>query len=125
MIERDYFMKTIRVYERDWIPIKVSDIVCCRADKVYTIITLRTGRRINANGCLAATMRLIDCSPFFRIHKSWCVNLLYLQEMNCIPGQRMLLMEGWVFAEVSEVKCKPLMDRLEEMGCNIIVGKEC
>lgn len=70
---------------------KINDIIFCEADQNYTKIHLVSGKCIMVSKTLKHIEDLLPEELFFRIHKSFLVNLNYIKSYNRKDGHKVLL----------------------------------
>jgi two-component system LytT family response regulator len=73
--------------------IHIRDIIYLEADTSYTVFHLADSEKIMASHSLAEYERLMHHADFFRIHKSYLINMNYLKGYNSNEGY---------FAEMSD-----------------------
>jgi two-component system LytT family response regulator len=75
---------------------KISHIVYCEANENYTKIYTAQGEMILVSKTLKFVEDLLPPEYFFRIHKSFLVNLNYIKEYDRTEGHRIKLENGTV-----------------------------
>ena len=75
---------------------KVADIMYCEADENYSKIHTIHKNTILVTRTLKAMEELLQGDVFFRIHKSYLVNLNYIKSYSKIDGYRVTLENGVV-----------------------------
>lgn len=75
---------------------KVTNIVYCEADENYTKLYTIQGTSILVTKTLKAMEELLQIDIFFRIHKSYLVNLNYIKSYSKTEGYRVTLENGVV-----------------------------
>jgi two-component system LytT family response regulator len=73
---------------------RIDDIIYCQADENYTQIHTRSKETILVSRTLKAVEELLPASHFFRIHKSFLVNLNFVKEYTRTDGYHILLENG-------------------------------
>lgn len=73
---------------------KISQIMYCEADENYTKIINTQGEMILVSKTLKLVEDLLPPTYFFRIHKSFLVNLNYIKEYNRTEGHKIILENG-------------------------------
>jgi two-component system LytT family response regulator len=91
--------------------IKVSDIIYCKADGSYTEIYLLNGKTITTSKLLKVVEELLPSQTFYRIHKSYVVNLNLIKRYNKSEGHQ-VLMENNTLLDVSDRNKKEFIERL-------------
>jgi two-component system LytT family response regulator len=91
--------------------IKVSDIIYCKADGSYTEIYLLNGKTITTSKLLKVVEELLPSQTFYRIHKSYVVNMNLIKRYNKSEGHQ-VLMENNTLLDVSDRNKKEFIERL-------------
>lgn len=91
--------------------IKISDIIYCQADSSYTIVHLLNGKRIVTSKILKLIEELLPTQTFYRIHKSYIVNLNLIKQYIKIDGNQVVL-ENDIRLDVSERNKKDFLEKL-------------
>lgn len=73
---------------------KINDVVYCEAEQNYTRIVLNTNKSIVVSKTLKFIEELLSPDVFFRIHKTYLVNLNYVKSYNRTDGHKVLLDNG-------------------------------
>ncbi len=73
---------------------RVCDIVYCAADQVYTQVHLTNGRSLVVSKPLCTVEQLLPEQLFFRIHKSFLVNLSFVNIFSREGGFHVILENG-------------------------------
>ena len=73
---------------------KINNIVYCEADQNYTKIHLVNGQNILVSKTLKYIEELLPVEVFFRIHKTYLVNLNYVEKYLRIDGHKVILDDG-------------------------------
>ena len=73
---------------------KISHIVYCEADENYTRIHTVRGETIMVSRTLKVVEEMLPRDYFFRIHKSYLVNMNYVKSYNRTEGHKILLETG-------------------------------
>jgi two-component system LytT family response regulator len=71
--------------------VNVSEIVYCQADGSYTHLHFLNGKKITTSKLLKSIEELLPEETFFRIHKSYLVNLNLIKRYNKIDGHQVLM----------------------------------
>lgn len=94
--------------------VKLRDIVMLHAEGAYTTFYLKGGERLMASKNLKLFEdRLVNCSNFFRSHKSYIVNLNCVREYN--RGAGVLELEGKLEASISGDKYELFLNKMEAL----------
>lgn len=91
--------------------VKISDIIYCKADGSYTEVHLLNGKKITTSRLLKSLEELLPKQTFYRIHKSYLVNLNLIKRYNKIDGHQ-VLMENNILLDVSERNKKEFLDKV-------------
>jgi len=73
---------------------EIDDIIYCEADENYTKLFINGGNSIMVTKTLKALEELLQNEIFFRIHKSYLVNLNYIKSYSKTDGYRVQLENG-------------------------------
>lgn len=73
---------------------KISQIIYCEADENYTRIFTVRGDSILVSRTLKVVEEMLPSDYFFRIHKSFLVNMNYVKSYNRTEGHKILLENG-------------------------------
>lgn len=91
--------------------LKVADIIYCKADGSYTEIHLLNGKIVTTSKLLKSIEELLPSQTFYRIHKSYVVNLNLIKRYNKTEGHQ-VLMENNALLDVSDRNKKEFIARL-------------
>lgn len=91
--------------------VRTSDIIYCQADSSYTIVHLLNGKKIITSKLLKQIEELLPSETFYRIHKSYIVNLNLIKQYIKIDGNQVVL-ENDVRLDVSDRNKKDFLDKL-------------
>jgi two-component system, LytTR family, response regulator len=86
-----------------------QDVVFCKAEGSYTNVQLKNGTNITVSYKLKVVENLLGGLPFFRVHDSYLVNLVYATELKRVEGGYTLMIEGYEIV-VAKARKKALMD---------------
>jgi len=92
--------------------IRVADILYCEADSCYTIIHFRQQPNLVSSRTLAEYHALLDPNHFFRIHRSFIVNIHHIKEYRKGEGGY-VVMEDDKMLEVSRRKKEDFMEKIK------------
>lgn len=73
---------------------KINDIIYCEADQNYTRIYLVSDRSIVVSKTLKLIEELLPPEVFFRIHKTYLINLNYIKTYSRTDGHKVFLENG-------------------------------
>ena len=72
----------------------VDSVVYCEANQSYTKVHLLNGDELIVSKPLAKIEELLEPYPFFRIHKSFLINLKYVKNFTRRNGAQVLMETG-------------------------------
>lgn len=75
---------------------KINNIIYCEADENYTKIFTISGKQLLISRNMKVVEELLPAEYFFRIHKSYLVNLNYVKEYDRSEGHRITLENGMI-----------------------------
>ncbi len=99
--------------------INAQDIIYCEADSCYTIFKLKNNTQIISSKTLSEYEEILDKSLFFRIHRSYIINLDSIVEYRKGSGGNVVMSNG-AELEVSRRKKEEFLERVR----NIYVRNE-
>src|SRR4051794_9544948 len=73
---------------------KFEDIVYCEAQRSYTLFRLVNGKSVLISKPLFDYDRLLTDSVFFRVHKSFLINLMHIREYSRGDGGSVMMSNG-------------------------------
>lgn len=73
---------------------KIHDMMYCEADRNYTNVFLKGGRKLLISKSLNSIEDMLPVGTFFRIHKSYLVNLEYVKTFSRTDGFHVVLDNG-------------------------------
>ena len=73
---------------------KINDIIYCEGDQNYTKIHLVNKEHIMVTKTLKYIEELLPAEVFYRIHKTYLVNLNYVEKYTRTDGHKVLLDDG-------------------------------
>lgn len=71
--------------------LRVNDISCCESDGKYTMIYLADGKKVMVSTTLKFYQDLLTEYGFFRVHKSYLINLEHIQRFEKAEGGYLIL----------------------------------
>lgn len=74
--------------------VNISDIVYCESDNTYTLFYLTNGKRPVISKNLKEYEELLTPHNFFRIHRSYLINVSHIQKIDKRNGYSVLLSNG-------------------------------
>ena len=93
--------------------VKLEEIVYCEAQRSYTIFRLVDNKTIIISKPLFDYDRLLADTIFFRIHKSYLINLLHVKEYIRGEGGTVIMSNGMEI-EVSRRKKELFLTKVKE-----------
>lgn len=93
--------------------LKLEEIVYCEAQRSYTFFRLTTSKSILISRPLFDYERLLTDSIFFRVHKSFLINLLHVKEYTRGEGGTVTMSNGTEI-EVSRRRKEQFMSKVKE-----------
>jgi len=93
--------------------LKLEDIVYCEAQRSYTFFRLINNKSILISKPLFDYERLLTDSIFFRVHKSFLVNLMHVKEYTRGEGGTVVMSTGMEI-EVSRRKKDQFLAKVRE-----------
>ena len=109
----------IKTYDSIYL-VPVQDILYCESDSNYTRFHLTGGKKIMVSATLKEYEDILAESGFFRLHKSFLVNLRYISRFEKAEGGSVVL-EGEVKIPVASRKRDELIQLLEQQNYNPIL----
>ncbi len=92
--------------------IALADILYLAAENCYTIFHLVNGNKITASKTIAEFEEMLEAASFFRIHKSFMININYLEEYIRGDGGS-VIMHGGIEVEVSRRRKEAFVNRIK------------
>ena len=99
---------------KGFIVVKLDDIIYCEAERSYTIFHLDGKRTVMVSKSLIEYDNLLQETQFFRIHKSFLVNLNHIKEYQRGEGG-LVIMNDNAEIEVSRRKKEFFLNRMKEL----------
>jgi two-component system LytT family response regulator len=97
---------------KGFIILKLEDIVYCEAQRSYTLFHLVNNKTITISKPLFDYDRLLTGTTFFRIHKSFLINLLHAKEYIRGEGGTVIMSNG-MDIEVSRRKKEQFLSKVK------------
>lgn len=107
----DEFNKIAFPTNEGYTMINTADIVYCEADENYTLIYLLNGERMVVSKTLKLVEELLPSKTFYRIHRSFVVNLNLINEYTKENGNSVIMKTGKSL-DVSERNKKSFLEIL-------------
>jgi two-component system LytT family response regulator len=99
---------------KGFIVLKLDDIIYCEAERSYTIFHLEGGKTVTVSKPLVDYDTLLKDTSFFRIHKSFLINLHCVKEYQRGEGG-LLIMSDNTEIEVSRRKKEQFLQKVKEV----------
>ena len=93
--------------------VKLEEIVYCEAARSYTVFHLVDKKPIMISKPLFDYDRILSDTIFFRVHKSFLINLMHVKEYTRGEGGTVLMSNGMEI-EVSRRKKEQFLDKMKE-----------
>jgi len=99
---------------KGFIVVKLDDIIYCEAERSYTIFHLEGKKTVTVSKSLIEYDNLLQETQFFRIHKSFLVNLNHIKEYQRGEGGLVIMTDN-AEIEVSRRKKEFFLNRMKEL----------
>lgn len=99
---------------KGFIVLKLEEIIYCEAERSYTIFYLDNGKTVTVSKPLFDYDNLLKDASFFRIHKSFLINLIHVREYQRGEGG-VVIMSNNAEIEVSRRKKDQFLLRIKEV----------
>ena len=99
---------------KGFIVVKLDDIIYCEAERSYTIFHLDGKRTVTVSKSLIEYDNLLQETQFFRIHKSFLINLNHIKEYQRGEGGLVIMTDN-AEIEVSRRKKEFFLNRMKEL----------
>lgn len=94
--------------------LKLDDIVYCEAERSYTVFHLEDKKTVTVSKPLLEYENILDDTHFFRVHKSFLINLRHVREYQRGEGGLVIMSNG-AEIEVSRRKKEQFLLRIKEI----------
>lgn len=94
--------------------VKISSILWCKANESYTEVHLENGKKILVSKKLIEVEELLKDLDFFRIHRTYLINLEHLQSYVRGNGGHVILSNG-IKLDVSRRKKEEFLNRIKTL----------
>ena len=94
--------------------LKLDEILYCEAERSYTIFHIVGGKTVTVSKPLIDYDQLLKDTSFFRVHKSFFINLLHVKEYQKGEGG-MVIMSNNAEIEVSRRKKEIFLQKVKEV----------
>ena len=95
--------------------IRVADILYCEAESCYTIFHMENKTSFMSSKTLAEYDALLDPSNFFRIHRSYIVNIQHIKEFQKGEGG-FVIMNNQKSLEISRRKKEEFIVKMKSLS---------
>jgi len=102
---------------KGFIILKLEEIIYCEAERSYTVFHLDDGRTITVSKPLTEYETLLKDGGFFRVHKSFLVNLIHVREYLRGEGG-FVIMSNKAEIEVSRRKKETFLEKIKQVFKN-------
>jgi two-component system LytT family response regulator len=91
-MEYNYTNRRIAIRTQTGVSVlNVSSIIYCKGEGRYTYIYLNNNKHIVVAKLLKDIEQVLPLDVFYRIHKSYLINLDYVKELNVLKGKTITL----------------------------------
>lgn len=94
--------------------LKLEEIVVCEAEKNYTVFHLQHKKTITVSRTLLEYEKILHNTSFFRVHKTFMINLQHVVEYQRGEGG-LVVMDNGMEVEVSRRKKEEFMNKIKEV----------
>ncbi len=99
---------------KGFIILKLDEILYCEAERSYTVFHLADKKTVMVSKPLLEYENILDTTGFFRIHKSFLINLKHVKEYQRGEGGT-VIMSNNVEIEVSRRKKESFLQKIKEI----------
>lgn len=99
---------------KGFIILKLDDIVYCEAERSYTVFHLEDKKTVTVSKPLLEYESMLDDTSFFRVHKSFLINLRHVREYQRGEGG-IVIMSNNAEIEVSRRKKEQFLLKIKEV----------
>ncbi len=99
---------------KGFIILKLDEIIYCEAERSYTVFHLEGKKPVTVSKPLIEYENTLTDTPFFRIHKSFLINLKHVKEYQRGEGG-VVIMSNNAEIEVSRRKKEIFLDKIKEI----------
>lgn len=99
---------------KGFIILKLDEIIYCEAERSYTVFHLDGKKPVTVSKPLIEYENILDSANFFRIHKSFLINLKHVKEYQRGEGGT-VFMSNNAEIEVSRRKKEQFLDKIKEI----------
>jgi two-component system, LytTR family, response regulator len=91
--------------------LKLEDIILCEAEKNYTVIHVKDKKPIIVSRTLLEYEKILDGTPFLRVHRTFLINLQHVTEYHRGEGG-IIIMSNGTEVEISRRKKELFMSKM-------------
>lgn len=102
---------------KGFIILKLPEVLYCEAERSYTVFHLEDGKTITVSKPLAEYESLLKDAGFFRVHKSFLVNLIHVREYHRGEGG-FIIMSNKAEIEISRRKKELFLEKVKQVFKN-------
>jgi two-component system, LytTR family, response regulator len=99
---------------KGFIILKLDDILYCEAERSYTVFHLVDKKTVTVSKPLIEYENILDSTHFFRVHKSFLINLRHVKEYQRGEGGIVIMSNG-AEIEVSRRKKEQFLEKIKEL----------
>lgn len=99
---------------KGFIILKLDEIIYCEAERSYTVFHLDGKKPVTVSKPLIEYENILDSTNFFRIHKSFLINLKHIKEYRRGEGGTVIMCNN-AEIEVSRRKKEQFLDKIKEI----------
>lgn len=99
---------------KGFIIVKLTEILYCEAERSYTVFHLEGGKNIVVSKALIEYEALLKDTTFFRVHKSFLINLLHVREYQRGEGGS-VIMSNKAEIEISRRKKEVFLEEVKRV----------
>lgn len=99
---------------KGFIILKLDDILYCEAERSYTVFHLVDKKTVTVSRPLIEYENILDNTSFFRVHKSFLINLRHVREYQRGEGG-VVIMSNNAEIEVSRRKKEQFLEKIREI----------
>lgn len=107
---------------RDLVFAGIQDIVLVEAENIYCRVILANGQSLLVSNTMHSIERVLSSSHFFKVHRSYIINLKCVSRYNRADGE--LYLTGRAEAVPVSRTVKPVFEQLILSDCFALVFKD-
>lgn len=98
------FNKIVLSTQEEYIPIRPEDILYCKANDCYTYFFLKGDKQHLVSKRLKEYEEKLTSYNFFRIHRSYLININHIERISKVDGLSVLMSNGELLVVSSRKK---------------------